>query len=285
MGCSAQDKQIERHSDHPTIVSLNPCADAILAQVTEPGQLLAISHYSHDPSASSMDLAEARKFAASGGTVEEVLALQPDIVVAGSFLAPATRQAFADLGVRVEIFGIAPTVEESKAQIERLAALAGNADKGAVLLEEIDLALDHAAADGQTLSAVLWQPGGIVPGEGALVSNLMRHTGFSSHSAARGMGQADYLSLEQMLVDPPEVLLLAGQERSQQHPALEKLSDTAVAKFDSSLLYCGGPTIIRAIERLAQIRSDVTPGKARGLRPVAQRRIDGGSRLHGNTPE
>ena len=65
-------------TERPTIVSLNPCADAILAEVTAPGQLLAISHYSHDPEATSMDLATARSFDVTGGTVEEVMALDPD---------------------------------------------------------------------------------------------------------------------------------------------------------------------------------------------------------------
>ena len=54
---------------HPTIVSLNPCSDAILAEVAEPAQLLAISHYSHDPRASSMPLVKARRFRATAGTV------------------------------------------------------------------------------------------------------------------------------------------------------------------------------------------------------------------------
>ena len=48
------------HALHPTIVSLNPCTDAILAEVTAAGQLLAISHYSHDPRGTSMPLAQAR---------------------------------------------------------------------------------------------------------------------------------------------------------------------------------------------------------------------------------
>src|SRR4029079_4978164 len=69
---------------HPTIVSLNPCTDAILAEVADPEQILAISYYSHDPRATSMPLAEARKFRATGGTVEEVLALDPDVVEAGA---------------------------------------------------------------------------------------------------------------------------------------------------------------------------------------------------------
>lgn len=253
-GCAdAPETRVE--ADLPTIVSLNPCTDAILAEVAAPEHLLAISHYSHDPKSSSMDVAKARQYGVTGGTVEEVLALQPDVVVAGAFLAPSTRQAFADLGIRVETFGIASTIEDNHRQIRDLAALARNEAAGEMLITKIESALDKAAIDGSdTLSAVLWQPSGIVPGEGALISSLMKQTGFTSHSAARGMAQADFLSLEEMLVDPPEVLLLAGQERSQQHPALGQL-DTHLAPFDASLLYCGGPTIIRAVERLSEIRA------------------------------
>ena len=101
--------------DHPSIVSLNPCTDAILAEVADPAQLLAISHYSHDPRATSMPPADARRFRATGGTLEEVLALDPDVVVAGAFLAPATAQALERLGIRVETFGIVPDLAENAA--------------------------------------------------------------------------------------------------------------------------------------------------------------------------
>ena len=53
------------NSDRSSIVSLNPCADAILAEVAAPGQLLAISHYSKDPRASSMEADDARRYRAT----------------------------------------------------------------------------------------------------------------------------------------------------------------------------------------------------------------------------
>lgn len=255
-GCVDRGQADEVPGDRATIVSLNPCTDAILAELAAPDQLLAISHYSHDPRSSSMDAEAARKYALTGGTAEEILVLRPDIVVASDFIAPSTRQAFADLGIRVETFGIATSVADSKAHIAELASLTGNASAGDALIAKIDAALrDTDPGNAEPLSAVLWQPSGIVPGESTLVSQLMQHTGFASHSAARGMAQADYLSLEQMLSDPPQVLLLAGQERSQSHPALDRLS-THRAAFDSGLLYCGGPTIIRAVQRLKDIRAE-----------------------------
>jgi iron complex transport system substrate-binding protein len=239
---------------YPTIVSLNPCTDAILAEVADPAQILAISHYSHDPRATSMPPAQARGFRATGGTVEEVLALDPDFVVAGAFLPPATAQAFVRLGIRVETFGIASSVAESHAQVRRLAALTKQPQRGEELVARTDAALAATRHSGPPVTALLWQAGGIVPGQDALVARLMAHIGFASHSAARGLGQGAYLPLEHVLADPPQVVLAAGAERMLSHPALRALQGTRYEPLDPSLLYCAGPTIIRAVERLAQVR-------------------------------
>ncbi|MGB5777755.1 MAG: ABC transporter substrate-binding protein [Allopontixanthobacter sediminis] len=243
----------------PTIVSLNPCTDAILSEVAGPEQVLALSHYSRDPASSSMEPARARQYGVTGGTVEEVLALKPDMVIASAYMPPATRAGLEDLGIRVETFGIADTVKASDEQIRQISALAGNRAGGEMLIRKIAAALSDAALPegAAPVPAVLWQPSGIVPGEGALVSELLRRAGFSSHSAAIGMGQADYLSLEQVIANPPRVLLVAGQERSQLHPALDALPAMHRATYDPGLLYCGGPTIIKAIERLKEVRAGI----------------------------
>ena len=241
---------------HPTIVSLNPCTDAVLAEVAAPGQLLAISHYSHDPRASSMDIATARRFPVTGGTVEEVLALNPDMVVAGGFLSPATQAAFTRLGVQVETFGIAGSVAESHEQTRRLAALVGDAAAGEALIQRIDSSL-QPEPQGDLPSATLWQPGGIVPGDTQLISELLRRAGFASHSARQGLGQADYLPLERVVADPPDVLLVAGNQRGQSHPVLRDLPDMRLARLDPNLLFCGGPAIIRAMARLREVRESL----------------------------
>ncbi|HAU21927.1 MAG TPA: iron ABC transporter substrate-binding protein [Erythrobacter sp.] len=240
----------------PTIVSLNPCTDAILLEVADPRQVLAISHYSHDPRASSIAPEVAREFNSTGGTVEEILALNPDIVIAGSLLAPASVAALANLNFRVELYGSTNKIDDSYAQIRAIGVLVGHQDRASKLIERIEQSLAHNAPAGgqEQITATMWQPGQIVPGEATLVSELMERTGFASHSQARGLGQADYLSLEQVIADPPELLMIAGDARAQQHPALEKLDSTRIEGFDPSLLYCGGPSIIRASKRLSEIR-------------------------------
>lgn len=247
----------------PTIVSLNPCTDAILAEVAEPQQILAISAYSHDPAASSMDLATARQFRAVSGTVEEVLALHPDLVVGSTFTPPATVQAMARLGMRFEQFGMAGTVEESEAQVRRLAALAAHPERGEALIARVRAALDaNRSPPGVPVSALVWQSGGIVPGDATLIADLLRRTGFANAAATRGLGQADILPLEQVLADPPGLILAAShgagnEDRLLAHPALAKLHGTRRQVLDPSLLWCGGPTIIRAADRLGAIRRSI----------------------------
>lgn len=256
----------EAPSAKPTIVSLNPCSDAILAEVAEPGQLLAISAYSQDPASSSMDLAKARAFKGISGTVEEVAALQPDLVVGATFMSPSTGAAFARLGTRVEKIGIAGTVDESKAQIRLLAALAGHPQRGEALIARIDASLAAAAPPpGAPISAIVWQSGGIVPGDGSLIADLLRRTGFANAAAARGLGQADMLPLEAMLASPPALILAAGDAHSEEdrllrHPALAALKQTRREPLDPALLWCGGPTIIRAAQRLGAVRRSLVPG-------------------------
>lgn len=248
-----------------TIVSLNPCTDAILAEVATPGQLLAISHYSHDPASSSMDLALARRFAATSGSVEEVAALAPDVVVAGTFLAPATRQALTNLGIRVVTLPIPTDLRAAEAQVRELAGLAGNPEAGQALVGRIEQAVSASAPPAGThpASALVWESGGIVAGDDTLIADLLTHAGFTNGAAARGLSQADFLPLERVVEEPPQVIFAVGNPRSEEdrmlrHPALRGLPGTVRVPFDGSLLWCGGPTIPRALARLAQVRREIT---------------------------
>jgi iron complex transport system substrate-binding protein len=242
----------EHPASHPTIVSLNPCTDAILAEVAGPGQILAISHYSHDPRATSMDPAAAHRFRAIGGTAEEIAALAPDLVVGSSFMNAGTRAALTRLGMRVETFGAPATVDESLAQVRTLARLAGHPARGEALVRAIEAAVRKPP--GPRIETALWQAGGIVPGKGTLVTDLLQRAGFASYAEVRRLAQGEYLPLERLLADPPELLLIAGAERAHRHPAVGRLPGVRVARFDPRLFFCGGPSIPRAMARLRDLR-------------------------------
>ena len=83
------------------VVSVNPCVDAILVEVADARQIAGISHYSQDPRSTSMAVATARRFTATAGTAEEIVALAPDLLLSGSHVAPATANALRRMGVPI----------------------------------------------------------------------------------------------------------------------------------------------------------------------------------------
>lgn len=252
--CAPAAPVAQAQTDTPTIVSLNPCLDAILVEIAGPEQVLALSHYSRDPGGSSIPAGVARRYGVTGGTAEEVIALQPNLVLASIFLPQPTRLALERAGLTVATFGSPTTVAESVAQVREVAALAGHAEQGEALAARI------AAPPPQTgtpIDALLWQEGEIVAGEQTLIAELLRQEGFTSHAAARGLGQADRVSLERVLSDPPRVLLIAGDAPGQRHPLLEaQHKRMLIADFNPALIYCGGPTIPRTRARLRAIRAE-----------------------------
>ena len=279
--------QQARAGGRPTIVSLNPCSDAILAEVADPAQIRAISAYSRNPASSSMDLALARRLPVTSGSVEELLALRPDVIVSGSFTSPATRQALAGLGLRLEELPIATTLAESEAQVMQLARLAGHPERGAALVARIEAALAVATppAGQKPVSAVIWESGGIVAGRDTLIADLLRRTGFTDYAAGQGLRQADVLPLEKMIAAPPQVILAAGNLHAQEdrllaHPALARLTGTRRESLDPSLLWCGGPTIIRAAARLKAVRASTGSARA-GSDGIEENRNSTGPRLSG----
>ena len=258
----------------PTILSLNPCTDALLAQVADAGQIAGLSAYSRQVGQSSMDVALARRLPVSGGTLEEALVAHPAMVVTGGLVPPAMRAAYARAGLPLEEFGEARTVAQSEAQVRRMATLAGHPERGEALVGRIEAALRAARPEGwaRPVPALVWQAGGMVPGRDALITELLARTGFASFSAARGMRQADVLPLEPLLMEPPRVILVAagdvrdgpGEDRLLAHPVLAHLGGVRRFALAPRLEWCGGPTIIEAAGRLAQIRKALGAGPATG---------------------
>jgi iron complex transport system substrate-binding protein len=256
-GCAPAGPTQPRSDGAPTIVSLNPCLDAILVEIAAPDQVLALSHYSRDPGSSSIPAEVATRYGMTGGTAEEVIALQPDLVLASIYLPQPTRSALERAGLRVETFGSPTTIGQSIEQVRNVAALAEAEARGEALVRRI--ATPANRPEGAPISALLWQEGEIVAGEQTLIAELLREEGFTSHAAARGLQQADRVSLESLLADPPALVLVAGDAPGQRHPVLAGAlkTTTTIAPFDPALLYCGGPTIPKVRARLRAIRGAV----------------------------
>jgi iron complex transport system substrate-binding protein len=244
----------------PRIVSINPCVDAVLVRIAQPGQILAISHYSQDPDATSIPLEVARRYRATSGTAEEVVALAPDVVLSGPHVSPSTIFALERMHIRIVKFSVAESIAESEIQIRRIAEVVGAPERGEQIVEEIQRAIEAARPrDMRAIPAVIWQGGGMVPGRGSLADELLGVTGFRNSSADYGLAKWDVLPLEYLIASPPQLVLSVGagveRDRMLGHPAVRELAKrVAFREYPFRLLSCGGPTIIEAVTRLAEVR-------------------------------
>jgi iron complex transport system substrate-binding protein len=264
-GCTAQRPVPPLPGKTPVrIVSMNPCVDTILMEVANPKQIAAISHYSQDTRATSVPLKWAMQYPAVSGDAEDVIAAEPDLVIAGPHVSIQTIAALQRLGIPLMQVSVAETVEESKAQIADIAKRIGRARQGADLNARIDEAMANARTDILPVSALIWQGSGLVPGKGTLADELLTRAGFRNLSSALGLKKWDILPIEALLSQPPAVVLAgkanmgagsADANRMLSHPVLRNISaHIEVAHYPSSLLHCGGPVMIKSIARLAGIR-------------------------------
>lgn len=247
----------------PRVVSINPCVDAVLMQIADQRQIAGISHYSQDARATSIPLDLARRFKATSGTAEEVVALAPDLVLAGGHVAPSTIAALARMRIPLVQLGVPESIAESSAQVRDIARAIGRRAQGEALVHRIDAAVrDAQPSDRRAVPALIWQGGGMVPGTGTLSSELLQATGYRNMSADYGLKLWDVLPLEPLVARPPRVLLSVGAEgrddRMLGHPVLDHLKGRiAVRPYPDRLMHCGGPTIVDAVGQLARIRQSL----------------------------
>lgn len=249
------------------IASLNACLDAMLVHLADRSQIAALSHYAREPRGSTV-AAQARTLPFTWETAEEIIALQPDLVLASQHSALATRNALKRLHVPVERFAVPKTVEESLGQVRRMARLIGHPERGEQLVARIRAAIAEATPrpGSRRLSALIYQPNGFAAGPHTLADEMMTLAGFDNAARRYGLKSWGNVPLELLLADPPEVLLVgepapgarSWADRVMTHPALGALKGRMrQARFPERLLYCGGPVLIQSAQAMARARAEV----------------------------
>ncbi|THD34831.1 MAG: ABC transporter substrate-binding protein [Sphingomonas sp.] len=242
------------------IVSTNPCADQLLLALAPRGRIAAISHYSQEASATSIPLDVARSFRGTAGTAEEVIALRPDLVLASSFTPAATLRAYQTLGLKVLLLDSPTTIAASRDQIRQVAAALSEKAAGERLIARIDAAVAAAAPhDAARPKALLFISDNFANGGPTLLTEMLGHAGFATDGKATASGA---IPIERVMRWPPDVILdpdLDGRTATLRRRVLKRAGvRVAEAAFPRSLINCGGPTIILAMRRLAEIRAGMT---------------------------
>lgn len=245
----------------PTVASINLCADQLLVHLADPGQIVGLSPYARDPTQSGV-AAAAAAFPPLSGTAEEVLALRPDLVLAGRYTKRATRDLLKAHGLRVVELEAVRSVEESNRQVEQVGRLLGQEARAGSLVRRVEEAAlrARAAAAVEPRSVLPVQRRGWVSGGSSLISSLLATLGL--RNAARGGTRAlgGFASLESIVALRPDLLVVSAPGRGPEdqgsalllHPALAELYPPSKRiAIPDRLVNCGGPGLVETFDHLA----------------------------------
>lgn len=232
------------------VASLNLCTDEILLLLAGPGQIASVTHLSQKPEESRL-WRVARRYRRNDGSLLSVVPMKPDLVLTMGGGARDRGMIAKVLGLRMLDLRYPQRLADVQASIAAVAQALGRPSAGAALNRRID-ALRRSAP--RQRWDTLWLGGGgrTVPAKG-LAAEWMGLAGMRQRPIA-----GDRVSLEQLLVRPPQLLLRSdyrqGQYSSEQrwlsHPLARQVRAGRTIATDGRAWTCMGPTLIPEIERL-----------------------------------
>jgi iron complex transport system substrate-binding protein len=254
------------------VVSLNMCTDELVLRLADRSNIASVTWLSRDSKAANVaDLAAS--VPVNHGLAEEIIPLDPDLVVAGTFTTRTAVAMLKQTKLPVTEFGVAHNVDEVREQIRDMARLVGEPARGDLLVESLDRRL--SAIDKITSAprptALVFNPNGFTVGAGTLVDDIMRHAGLDNVAARMNLGNYSQIPLEIVIRSGVDVLIVSASRDGPpslatemlQHPVLSKLgAKTHVIMLPSRLWSCGGPEVVEAITRLHAVAEDVNAGRA-----------------------
>jgi len=165
----------------PRIVSLNMCADPYLMAFAAPQQILALTAFSTQPALSPFAEA-ARAYPTGNGNIEELLALEPDLVITSASSDPNRLKLLASAGIEILQLDPAQSYRQARAEIIRLGRAIGRLPQAERYLAELDAAVEtytrHPSDEASHRPRLInFQRRGLSAGEGQIVDDIITLAG------------------------------------------------------------------------------------------------------------
>ncbi len=226
-------------AEGPTVVSLDYCADQFVLGLADREQILAVSKDAGKPFSHLRDRAEGLRTVRNAA--EDVIALQPDLVIR-SWGGDARALGFYEkLGIRTFQIGYASDLEGAGRVTQEAGAALGHAERAEALVAAMP-----AAAEPKDITALYMTPAGVTAGPGTMVDSILANAGLTNAEAQPGWHN---VSLEDLVLSPPSAVLTAffdfdndasDQWSASRHPVLKRIlagADTRI-DMDESQLTC-----------------------------------------------
>ncbi|ETI58557.1 iron ABC transporter [Sphingobium sp. C100] len=238
------------------IVSLNLCADQLVLALADRAQIAGLTRNAADP-AMSGEAARARGLPMLTSSAEQILAINPDLVVGMPAGRSAALAVLKDEHYRTLDLKSADRLDDIYASIHETAAAVGHKARGDAMVAHMQRDLAGIAQLGRGRVAAYYQRRGYMTGTGTLVDDLMHRMGLVNLAAKLGKPALAQVSLEEMVAARPDFLIVEsatdkvtdqGSEMLH-HPALRDIPRISIPQ---AWTVCGSAAYARAARGMAQ---------------------------------
>ena len=240
------------------VVSLDYCADQFVLKLLPEARILAVSP----------DAVKAFSYMGQSAIgrptvrpmAEDVLLLQPDLVVRSYGGGSHAVQFFKRAGISVLQLDYADSIADIKTSIRHISRVLGVKQVGMNLVAEMDarLARLSAANNEQTRPSLLYiTPAGVTAGPGTIIHAMIKAAGMRNFQTSPGWQS---LPLERLAYERPDIIATAFYEITtnfydvwsvSRHPlVLKQFQDLPVIAMGGAVTVCGGWFVLDAIEAI-----------------------------------
>lgn len=254
-GCAMADDRAQR------IVSINLCTDQLLLLLAERQRIASVSFMASNAIYSAY-AERVGDLPLNHARIEEIVAYQPDLVLAYELSDSMLVNFLRRLGYRVELVAVPETLTQVSDTILSVAELLGERDRGVAVVEQMSQHLAQAEArhaGKQRPLAVIYGPNGYSPGANTLSGSVLETAGFRNLSRQMDNNYGATIPLEQLLFHRPEVFVISDEEpnvnsmaqKKLSHPALRRtMTNARVAHVTARYWSCPTPEIVNAVDEL-----------------------------------
>lgn len=232
------------------VASLNLCTDELLLMLADPRQIASVTHLSQKQAETPL-WQQARRYRRNDGSLLSVAPLKPDLVLTMGGGARDRVGIAQRLGFKTLDLSYPQSLKDIEQSVGQVAAAVGRPEAAKQLLSRIAALRSDAP---RRLHDSIWLGGGgrSVAAAG-LAADWMRLAGFRQRRL-----KGDRVSLEQLLANPPSVLLrsdyrsgqYSGEQRWLAHPLVRRANRSRSIVTDGRRWTCMGPLMVSEVVRL-----------------------------------
>ncbi|HEY2465481.1 MAG TPA: ABC transporter substrate-binding protein [Steroidobacteraceae bacterium] len=245
------------------VMSLSMCTDDLLLELLPPERIASVTYYSRDRG-NSYQWPQAAKVRINWGTVEEVLAEKPDLVLAGTYTTPAARSLLKKFHWPLLEVPPAADFDEIRAVTRQVAHVLRREAVGEALIEKMDATLQQLAASRprQIIRVAAWGEGRSIPGKGTLFDAILNAAGGVNIAASPDGGAYASFEVEQLIAAHPDILAYASDiadtpglnTELAQHPLIRRLYSGRTVTYPGALYSCG---VVESADAAVALRSSL----------------------------